>query len=298
MTSRHRKPSPKSGLYADRHWYHPLALARRVINYYLLICVALFFLQNYLVFPRWTPGSAPSPDEAKTQATLDGLVPWKPLTPEAPTFQGFVPPDFARPAPRGTIVVFHGNSGTAYDRVYYVEPFSRRGFRTFLYEYPGYGGRAGSPSAASIVPDAQILIRSLDRAGYGPIYVWGESIGTGMAAQVCSDPTLPVHGLVLLTPFDSLAHAAATQYPFIPVSLLLRDNYDSIANLQDFRHPICAIVSTADKILPPRLGLNLFAHLPNPKKLILQKGYGHNDWPSAPGLAWWNEALNFIAPPR
>ncbi len=64
----------------------------------------------------------------------------------------------------------------------------RRGFRTFLYEYPGYGGRPGKPSAASIVGDAQNLIRSLDHDGFGPVYVWGESVGSGIAAAVCPSP--------------------------------------------------------------------------------------------------------------
>jgi pimeloyl-ACP methyl ester carboxylesterase len=84
-------------------------------------------------------------------------------------------------------------------------------------------------------------------------------------------------------------------YPFVPVSLLLWDKYDSMANLTHFRHPICVVCSTKDTILPLPLGLNLFAHLSGPKKLILHDGSGHNDWPRAPELAWWDEALNFMA---
>jgi len=36
--------------------------------------------------------------------------------------------------------------------------------------------------------------------------------------------------------------------------------------------------------------------LSGPKKLIMQDGYGHGDWPCAPELRWWDDALNFIAP--
>jgi uncharacterized protein len=134
----------------------------------------------------------------------------------------------------------------------------------------------------------------LDQSGFGPIYVWGESVGSGLAASVCKDPTLPVQGLALLTPWDSLTHAAAYHYPFFPVSLLLWDKYDSIANLAEFHHPVCVICSKNDTILPPSLGINLFSHLAEPKKLILQDG-GHNDWPSSPELTWWDDALDFIA---
>lgn len=286
--------SPKSGLYADRRWYHPLALTRRLIGYYLAICVMLFLLQNYLLFPRWISGAVMSRESAVSQADEIGLVPWDHLPSGA--LQGFVNADFSKPAPRGTIVVFHGNAGCAFHRVYYTNAFTERGFRTFLYEYPGYGGRQGSPSAASIVPDAQALIRSLDKAGYGPIYIWGESVGSGIAAAVCRDPALPVHGLVLLTPWDSLTCAALVHYPYVPVSLLLRDKYDSIANLEHFQHPICVICSTKDTILPMSLGLNLYTHLAAPKKLIQHENCGHNDWPSSPELHWWDDALDFIAP--
>ena len=286
----------KAGLYADRPWYYPLALFRRLINYYLAICVGLFLMQNSLLFPRWITGSVFSREQATDTAAEVGLVPWDHSSPGVLSPQGYVRPDFAGPAPRGTIVVFHGNAGCAFDRTYYADAFIRRGFRTFLYEYPGYGGRPGSPSAASIAGDARALIRSLDQAGYGPIYVWGESVGSGVAALICNDATLPVHGLALLTPWDSLTHAAASHDPFVPVSVLLWDKYDSIANLAHFAHPICVVCSTKDTILPLPLGLNLFAHLAGPKKLILQDGCGHNDWPSSPELTWWDDALNSIAP--
>ncbi len=287
-----------AGLYADRRWYHPLALVRRLINYYLAICIALFLMQNSLLFPRWITGAVMSADEGATKASVDGLVPWRNPTPNAASPQGYVRSDFAKPASRGTIVLFHGNGGCAFNRGYFADAFAKRGFRTFLYEYPGYGGRPGRPSAASIIGDAQALVRSLDRAGYGPVYVWGESVGAGIAASVCSDPTLPIHGLTLSTPWDSLTNAAAYHYPFVPVSILLWDKYDSIANLAHFSHPICVICGTKDPVLPMRLGFNLFSHLAGPKKYILQTGYGHGDWPCEPELSWWDDALNFIAPPN
>jgi pimeloyl-ACP methyl ester carboxylesterase len=80
--------------------------------------------------------------------------------------------------------------------------------------------------------------------------------------------------------------------------MLLWDRYDSVANLQHFPHPICVVCSEKDEVLPVQLGLNLYAQLPGPKKLIMQPGCGHNDWPNSSGLAWWDEALDFIAPPK
>jgi pimeloyl-ACP methyl ester carboxylesterase len=286
----------------SQHWYLPLRLLQRLAIYalimYVIFCVYLFFAQNSLLYPRAATGAVLPMEKAIRIARDVGLVPWEHTTPGADAPQGYVRADFTRSTSRGTVIVFHGNGDWAWARTSYVDAITRRGFRAFLYEYPGYGGRPGRPGEETIVPDARALIHSLDQAGYGPIYIWGESLGAGVAASVCADSTLPVQGLILLTPWDTLAHAASAHYPYVPVSLLLKDKYDSIANLQHFRHPICIVRSTEDEIIPPPLTLNLFAHLPNPKKIILQEGYGHNNWPSSPDLSWWDEALNFIAPPE
>ena len=285
-----------------RPWYHPLVLLQRVIIYLVLIyagvCLYLYCIQNRLTYPRQMTGAVLSEEQAIKNARFVHLVPWDHPTPGAASPQGYVRPDFTQPAPRGTIVVFHGNGDWAWARTAYVDAFTQRGFRVFLYEYPGYGGRPGRPSEATIVPDAQALVRSLAQAGYGPVYVWGESLGAGVAAAVCADPTLPVQGLALLTPWDNIANVGLSIYPYIPVRQLMTDKYDSIANLQRFSHPICVIRSTQDEVIPARLTLNLFSHLPDPKKMILQEGYGHENWPNTPDLAWWDDVLNFIAPKK
>ena len=286
--------SPNGASTGPRPWYSPVRLAQRLLVYllvgYLTLCGYLYLEQNALEYPRH-PGADLPLAAAISEARAVGLVPWK----EDGTLQGYTPVDFSSPHPRGTIIVFHGNGAWAAQRTAYVEAFGRRGFRTFLYEYAGYGGRPGQPSEKVIVPDARALVRSLDRRGFGPLYLWGESLGSGVAAAVGADPTLPVHGLVLVTPWDTVAHVGAARYPFIPVNWLMTDTYDSIQNLQNFHHPICVVRSTQDEIIPPALSLRLFAALPTPKKLILQEGYGHNNWPDAPKLGWWDDALNFIA---
>lgn len=281
-----------------RPWYHPIALLQRMALYsligYLTICVYLFLMQTSLIYPGVDPSL--STKTASMQAKAYGLVPWTPSTPGTVAPQGYVPTDFTAPTTRGTVVVFHGNGGWAIDRLHYVEALKPRGFRVFLYEYPGYGGRPGQPSEAKIVPEAQALVRSLDQAGYGPLYLWGESLGAGVAAAVCRDATLPIHGLVLLTPWDNITNVGLAWYPYLPVRQMLTDRYDSIANLEHFAQPICVVRSDHDEIIPPPLTLNLFTHLPEPKKMIVQKDSGHNDWPCSPELTWWDDALDFIAP--
>jgi pimeloyl-ACP methyl ester carboxylesterase len=285
-----------------RPWYSPARLLQRALIYCLVaygtLCVFLYFHQDCQIYPGAFSGDPIDASHALQEASELGLMPWDHAAAGTAPPEGYVPRDFAAAAPRGTVVVFHGNGGWAAERMQYPAAFARRGFRTFLYEYPGYGGRPGRPREKTIVADARSLIWSLDRQGDGPIYVWGESLGSGVAASVVADPTLPVHGLVLMMPFDSLTSEALSIFPIVPVGLLLHDRYDSVANLTHFHHPICVIRGDKDTVIPPKLTLNLFAHLPDPKLMILQPGYGHGDWPSEPELSWWDDALNFIAPKK
>ena len=69
----------------------------------------------------------------------EGLKLWQATTND---YQGLVAAQEA-PAPNGTIVLFHGNGGTALDRGFYLKPFMNQGFRVILAEYPKYGGRPG-----------------------------------------------------------------------------------------------------------------------------------------------------------
>ena len=281
---------------AKRRWYHPFTLARWLFVValigYAAICVYLFVFQGSMIYEGSTTPFSPA--AATREAAAAGLVPWEHSTPGAAGPQGYVQPNFASPAPRGTIVFFHGNGESAWLWVDEVAPFTQRGFRVFLYEYPGYGGRPGVPSEKTLVPDAQALIHSLAKAGFGPVYVWGESLGSGVAAAVCADEDLPVRGLTLVTPWDNIANVGQSYYPYLPIRPFMIDKYDSIANLKHFRRPICVIYGDQDPTVPPALSLNLFAHLPEPKRLMAMKGSGHGDWPRPP--AWWDEVLNFIAP--
>jgi pimeloyl-ACP methyl ester carboxylesterase len=277
-------------------WYSPARLLQRALAYlavaYMALCSYLYFAQNSIEYPRHSTGADLPASEALERARASGLIAWEG---RGNGFQGYVPLDFNQSHARGTIVVFHGNGAWAGQRTCYVEAFSRRGFRTFLYEYPGYGGRPGQPRESVIVPDAAEVVAELAHDGYGPLYLWGESLGSGVAAAVSRDPDLPIHGLVLVTPWDTVANVGRYRYPLIPVGWLMTDRYDSLSNLQNFGHPVCVVRCSQDEIIPPALTLRLFSSLPEPKKLILQAGYGHDDWPTDPSLTWWDEALNFIA---
>ena len=199
------------------------------------------------------------------------------------------------PAPNGTIVLFHGNGGTALDRGFYLEPLMELGFRVFLAEYPKYGGRPGQVGEKPFVADGLETVRQAYEQFGEPLYILGESLGCGVAAAVANKTSVPIAGIILITPWDTLSAVAKSLFPFLPVKMLLTDKYDSVENLKSFRRNISLIGAERDEILPIKHAHNLYNSLPeNKKRMWIIKGAGHNDWPFHADSYFWKDITDFV----
>jgi alpha-beta hydrolase superfamily lysophospholipase len=154
--------------------------------------------------------------------------------------------------PVGTAIWLHGNGGSALDRAHFVPVFAERGIRLILAEYPGHAARGGEPSEKALVEDALALYENVKLRYPGPLWLVGESLGTGVATQVAARASSKPERLILLTPFLSLAAAAAALYPLIPVRLILKDIFDSAAQLTTYRGAVSILVAQADEVIDPR----------------------------------------------
>jgi pimeloyl-ACP methyl ester carboxylesterase len=209
-------------------------------------------------------------------------------------YRGFI--GLAAPAgKKGLVVVFHGNAGGAADRAYYVHALAPLGYRVVLAEYPGYGGRRGGLGERPFVADAKETVRRASEAFGGPLFLVGESLGCGVVAAVAADPAIPVEGVVMITPWDSLPAVAQALYGNLPLQRLVRDKYDNVRNLQAYKKPIAVAVAEQDEIIPHANSLRLYESLAAPKRLWVFKGAGHNSWPVGPSEAWWREVMDFVS---
>ena len=250
---------------------------------YAMLVVMMYFLQRSMLY--FPDRRAPS---AEMLATV-GLQAW----PEIDELRGLRAVETPQPA-TGTVIVWHGNAGAAWQRGYYVGALQRLGYRVLLAEYPGYGGRPGEPSEAVLVANAQATLRRAYAEFGAPIYLWGESLGAGVAAAVAAEPAAPIAGLVLLTPWDSLADLAQHLYPFLPVRWLLRDRYDSVRNLAGVTVPVAVVIAEQDEIIPLAHSQRLYESIAAPKQRWLLPGAGHNTWPAEAHHAWWGEVMEFL----
>lgn len=198
---------------------------------------------------------------------------------------------------RATAIVFHGNAGHAGHRKAYADALVRHGVRVILAEYPGYGPRDGTVGERSFVADAQRIVE-LAHARFGaPLLLIGESLGAGVVAAAAAQQRDRIAGLMLITPWDRLAHIAAHHYPWLPTSWLLRDRYDSVANLAAFDRPVLVVVAERDRIVPARFGRALHDALGTRRQLRVIAGADHNDWFDRVDAQWWREALAFVLEP-
>ena len=195
---------------------------------------------------------------------------------------------------RGTIVVFHGNAGSAMDRLYYVAALEPLGYRVLLAEYPKYGARGGALGEPSLVSDAVATVKALKQQFNGPLYVWGESLGCGVATGVASENSLAIDGVVLITPWNNLPALAQSIYWFLPAKWLVKDSYDNAANLKHYNKPVAVLMADSDEIIPNKQTLAFYESISTPKRLWVFKNAGHNSWPISPVEKWWREVTEFV----
>lgn len=198
-------------------------------------------------------------------------------------------------ADKGTVIVFHGNAGSAINRSYYFQALEKLGYRVILSEYPGYGARKGAPSEAALIANGvQTARQALNDFG-APIFLWGESLGSGVVGGIVQSGQIQVKGIVLIAPFDSLANVAQHHYWFFPAKWLIRDKFNTIKNLHNYTGSTAILLAEDDQIIPNKYSLKLFDSLHHRKWLWTFKNAGHNSLPLAPNLPWWREVIQFVA---
>ena len=179
------------------------------------------------------------------------------------------------PGSRTIWLMLHGNAGQAEHRDY-ILPLLGPAASLYVLEYPGFGLRPGKPSRESINAAAFEAFHYLRTQNPGTsIGVIGESIGSGPACELAR-ANMPPDKIVLLTPFDSLANVAATHFRMLPIGLILRDRWDNVDALRDYRGPVEIYAALEDTVIPFERAKALADQHPGARFHSLLGG--HNDW--------------------
>ena len=164
-----------------------------------------------------------------------------------------------------TLVFFHGNAGDLSNRIYKLNELDKLNINILLISWRGFSGNEGYPTEKNLYEDAKAAIKWLNKkkVSNSQIILYGESLGTGVAVEIASKNNF--NSIILESPFTSIENSAKIYYPYLPVSFLLKDRYDSISKIKKINSPILIMHGRKDDIVPFFMGKKLFEKANSPK---------------------------------
>lgn len=249
---------------------------------YLGLGALMFFAQRALMY---------FPDRARTPPAAAGLAQAQEIVLDTAdgerVIAWHVPPRGDKPV----VLYFHGNGGALNLRVDRFGKIVAQGFGLLALSYRGYGGSSGKPTEEGLIEDARAAY-AFAAERYPRIAVWGESLGTGVAIALAAEK--PVTHVILDAPFTSTADVAADLYWFLPVRLLMKDQFRSDQRIKRVSAPVLILHGEADDIIPIAYGERLLAMIPGKKQMVRFPGGYHVDLDR---LGAADAALKFLSQP-
>lgn len=142
------------------------------------------------------------------------------------------------------LIYFGGNADDATRILLHVKGL--KDFDIVSFNYCGFVRSQGKPSEKTIFSDA---LKIYDKfAKNKKVIVMGRSLGTGVATYLASKR--PIKGLILITPYDSIASIGQKMYPYLPVKFLLKHKFESIKYILDIKAPVGLIEVQNDATIP------------------------------------------------
>jgi hypothetical protein len=144
-----------------------------------------------------------------------------------------------------------------------------------VFHYRGFGPSTGKPGEATLLGDALAIYDAMvARLQPARTFAIGISLGSAVAAHLSKERSLA--GVVLVTPFDSVEAIAKETYFWVPVGLLLRHRFPSVAFMTDNPTPVAVISAAEDRVVKPRRTEALLARIENLVFRATVPGADHN----------------------
>ena len=231
---------------------------------YAALVAGLYWQQERLLFPASSVRStAPRAGLEEVEdiilSTSDGerlVAWWKPPQPG-----------------RALVLYFHGNGGSLWNRRERAQALIAEGRGLLIVSYRGYSGSTGRPSEAGLRLDAEAAYRFLSSFESKRIVLYGESLGTGVAVRLASEHS--VGGVILDAPFTSIVDVARPLFWFVPIGLLLKDQFRSLDRIARIEAPLIVLHGERDGIIPIALAELLYEAAHDPKEFVRLPGVDH-----------------------
>ncbi len=245
---------------------------------YVGMAAMVYFAQRSLMYFPDTIATAPAaaglPEAEEVPLTAsDGVT----------SLAWHVPPRSGKPV----ILYFHGNGGALRFRVERFRKLIADDIGLVALEYRGYGGLSGNPTEQGLIADGEAAY-AYAAAHYqaAQLVLWGESLGSAVAIAIAAEK--PVGRVILEAPFTSALAVAERYYWYMPVRLLMKDQFRSDERIGKVKAPLMIMHGVHDRVVPYPMGERLFDLANQPKHIVRFLDGGHEDLDA-------NGALNAVA---
>lgn len=265
------------------------------ISFYLYLALMLQYVAHWHTYP-----GSKYPDDSSVCTSIRF-----PSNYDGREMQGCRRPLVSQP--KAPILFFHGNGGTMSSAVTQVGQLMNvqkplPALEIFSYSYRGYDPNQGTSSQSKIVGDAEALldmVLKLDVYRGGRAIVGGWSLGSAVAIQLAARRPESVAGLIVVSPFDSIADMAALIFgSWVLPWTWVADNWDSLSAAETLPEemPVAVMSAQHDEEIPPAMHRRVFDALRTRHKWWLPtRMANHGDIPmeaskQVEGLAQWLKA--------
>lgn len=177
------------------------------------------------------------------------------------------------------MLYLHGNAGNLGDRTEKLQAFLDKGFGMLAVSWRGFGPSDGYPNEEGLYHDARAALKYLVNLKLdikNDIFVYGESLGSGVAVQLATENDF--RAIILEAPYTSISNRAAELYPYIPVKLLLKDHFKSIDKIASVNSPVLIFHGYLDEVMPISHGRRMLEAANEPKEARFFENIGHTDF--------------------
>ncbi len=204
---------------------------------------------------------------------------------------------FIHAGPRTPVLLWcHGNAGNITHRLGNLAQLFRLGLSVFLFDYRGFGQSQGTPSETGLYQDglaAYAHLVTARKVSPTRLVVFGRSLGSTVAGHLAAQHEAA--GLILESSFPSIEHMARTHYFGLPAHWLIRAKFDLAMSVRRVKIPVLVIHGDRDRVVPIRLGREVYENASAPKDFYPIPGAGHNDVTTVGGRAYFQRIMKFIA---
>lgn len=208
---------------------------------------------------------------------------------------------------RGTVIHVHGNAVNMTGHYECMRWLPDEGYNLFVFDYRGYGKSGGAISRQGSILDTEAaldFVRGRSEVDAERVFMIGQSLGGAVAIVTAARRPGQIRGLVVEGAFtryrdiaryhvgaNALTMVLAWWYP-----MLLGDQFDPIESVALVAPtPVLIMHGAMDRVVPARMGRELFDAAKEPKEIWISEGMDHYQvWEDRAEEARWRVLTFFV----